>query len=165
MMVVRRIWWDGDQIRTQEVPLAEVYVQEKDMEIKTEIKPDADGTVVITEKHTLMDIARWLITLTDASEMKYCLDKAEAEKDSMETMDFGDALAALKAGSRVAREGWNGKGMWIGLHTEIGMFVREACGTELTYRDYITMKTVDNHLVPWVASQTDLLAEDWVLVN
>lgn len=57
MMVVRKVWWDGDQMRTQEVPLDEVYLQEKDMEIKTEIKPDAGGTVVITEKHTLMGYA------------------------------------------------------------------------------------------------------------
>jgi hypothetical protein len=79
-------------------------------------------------------------------------------------MNFGDAIAALKAGKKVAREGWNGKGMWIGIHTESGTFTREECGTELTYRDYITMKTVDNQLVPWTASQTDVLAEDWTEV-
>lgn len=79
-------------------------------------------------------------------------------------MDFGAAILALKDGQKVARGGWNGKGMWIGLHKEGGEFVREACGTELTYRDYIVMKTVDNQLVPWVASQTDMLAEDWFVV-
>ena len=160
MMVVHKVWWDGDQIHTQEVPLAEIYSQEKDMEIKNEIKPDAGGTVVITEKHTLMDIARWLLTLTDASEMKYCLDKAEKEKDSMDTMDFGDALAALKAGSRVAREGWNGKGMWLHLVTP-----DNSIPLGYPIQPYIAMKTADDKMQPgWLASQADMLAEDWVLV-
>ena len=78
--------------------------------------------------------------------------------------DFGWALNQLRAGHKVTRKGWNGKGMWLGLHRESGEFVREECGTSLTYRDYIVMKTVDNQLVPWVASQTDMLASDWELV-
>lgn len=72
-------------------------------------------------------------------------------------MTFGQAIEALKAGERVARQGWNGKGMWLGLH--VGTFVRE--GAELEYSAYIMMKTADNKLVPWLASQTDMLAEDW----
>ena len=79
-------------------------------------------------------------------------------------LTFGLAIEALKLGKRVARAGWS-KGMWIGLHKEGGEFIRDECGTELTYRDYITMKTVDNQLVPWVASQTDILAEDWMIVE
>jgi hypothetical protein len=79
-------------------------------------------------------------------------------------LTFGDAIEALKAGKRVARAGWNGKGMWLGLHTEGGTFIREECGTEIEYADYITMKTADNKLVPWLASQTDMLAEDWAVV-
>ncbi len=84
---------------------------------------------------------------------------------TMSKLTFSDALHTLKAGGRVARAGWNGKGMWVGLHHEEGTFTREACGTELTYRDYLVMKTVDNQLVPWVASQTDLLADDWVVLR
>ena len=79
-------------------------------------------------------------------------------------MTFGDAIEALKAGQKVARAGWNGKGMWLGLHSEPGTFTRDACGTELEYADYIVMKTADNKLVPWLASQTDVLAEDWEIV-
>jgi hypothetical protein len=89
-------------------------------------------------------------------------DRAYRECDGM---TFGQAIEAIKAGQKVARTGWNGKGMWIGLHKEVGTFTRKECGTELTYRDYITMKTVDNQLVPWVASQTDVLAEDWEIVK
>lgn len=68
-------------------------------------------------------------------------------------MNFGQALEALKNGSKAYRAGWNGKGMWIHLQRPNGQ-------SKMT-RPYIYMKTVDDQLVPWVASQTDLLAEDW----
>ena len=74
---------------------------------------------------------------------------------------FSDMLEALKLGKKCSRLGWNGKSMWIGLHKEEGKFTREECGTELEYSNYIVMKTTDNKLVPWLASQTDILAEDW----
>lgn len=80
-------------------------------------------------------------------------------------LTFGMAIEALKMGLKVSRAGWNGKGMWLGLHREGGVFTREECGTELTYRDYIAMKTVDDQLVPWTASQTDVLCEDWMVVE
>jgi hypothetical protein len=68
-------------------------------------------------------------------------------------MDFGSALDALKRGERVTREGWNGEGMWVELqvpdeHSKMR-------------RPYLSMSPIDGALVPWVASQTDLLAEDW----
>ena len=68
-------------------------------------------------------------------------------------MDFGDAVRALKAGKRVSRAGWNGKGMWLALqvpdeHSKMGL-------------PYIYMSTVSGKFVPWLASQTDVLAEDW----
>ena len=85
-------------------------------------------------------------------------------KDISKGLDFGLALRAIKLGQKVARKGWNGKGMWLGLHTEGGSFVRQECGTSLKYPNYISMKTTDNKLVPWVASQTDMLAEDWIIV-
>lgn len=69
---------------------------------------------------------------------------------------FGDAVAALKEGKRVYREGWNGKGMWIELY-------RNSPHDFMT-QDYIFMKDVFNRYVPWVASQTDILAEDWTVV-
>lgn len=68
-------------------------------------------------------------------------------------MDFGYAIQSLKDGAVVTRAGWNGKGMWIELQVPDPH-------SKMT-RPYIYMKTVDNQLVPWVASQTDLLANDW----
>ena len=68
-------------------------------------------------------------------------------------MDFGDALKRLKAGDHVAREGWNGPGQWLKLQ-------RPDANSKMTL-PYIYISTVQADLVPWLASQTDLLAEDW----
>jgi Protein of unknown function (DUF2829). len=75
----------------------------------------------------------------------------------MDSMDFGTALAALKRGQRITRDGWNGRGMYLD-------YQRPHEGSEMS-RPYIFMKTVDDELVPWVASQTDLLADDWWFVG
>lgn len=71
-------------------------------------------------------------------------------------MNFGQAIESLKLGSKVAREGWNGKGMWLNLqvpdeHSKMTL-------------PYIYMFTADKQQVPWLASQTDMLSEDWVIV-
>lgn len=91
-------------------------------------------------------------------------------------VDFSAALRALKAGSRVAREGWNGKGMWLTLSPggEIPAdqfwaannkaFAVQNGGSAVVL-PYITMKTASNEIVPWLASQTDLLAEDWTILK
>lgn len=72
---------------------------------------------------------------------------------SASNMDFGTALKMLRLGERVARAGWNGKGMWLALQ------VPDA-HSKMTL-PYIYMSTVSGDLVPWLASQTDVLAEDW----
>ena len=74
----------------------------------------------------------------------------------MTPADFGWAIQQLKAGRRVARSGWNGKGMWLALqvpdeNSKMGL-------------PYIYMKTIQGLFVPWLASQTDMLSEDWDLV-
>ena len=86
--------------------------------------------------------------------------------------DFSVAIRCLKQGVRVAREGWNGKGMFIFLVPGsqfrvnrpplLGIYPE---GAQIDYRGHIDMKTADGSVVPWVASQTDLLAEDWVMVE
>lgn len=70
-------------------------------------------------------------------------------------MNFGNAIEALKKDSslRFRRLGWNGKGMYIMLQ-----YPEEKLKMSLPY---LYLKTSDNHLVPWLASQTDILAEDW----
>lgn len=77
-------------------------------------------------------------------------------------LTFGAALEAMKAGHKVARHGWNGKGMWIAyeagsLSLSTGVLDVLPC---------IAMKTADNKMLRgWLASQTDMLAEDWTVVE
>lgn len=66
---------------------------------------------------------------------------------------FGEALTQLHAGHRVERLGWNGRGMYIALQTP-------DANSKMTL-PYIYMRTAQGDLVPWLASQTDLLANDW----
>lgn len=73
-------------------------------------------------------------------------------------LSFGKALEHLKAGRRVARKGWNGKGMWLIL------IPAEMVGElyEHDTDDCIGMKTAGGTMQPgWLASQADLLSEDW----
>lgn len=66
---------------------------------------------------------------------------------------FGDALERLKDGYRVARKGWNGKDMWLALQVPDKH-------SKMT-RPYIYMYTADGQKVPWLASQSDMLENDW----
>lgn len=75
------------------------------------------------------------------------------EKDKK--YDFGHALNALKEGQRVTRAGWNGKGQYIEMQ-------RPDAHSKMS-RPYLYICTVDGALVPWVASQSDLLGDDWQL--
>jgi hypothetical protein len=78
-------------------------------------------------------------------------------------MTFGLAIEALKRGHRVSRSGWNGKGMW--LYFMPASHWETTRGLELLDGlPWIGMKTVDDKFVPWLASQTDVLAEDWGIV-
>lgn len=78
-------------------------------------------------------------------------------------MNFGEALEATRSGARIAREGWNGKGMFVMYKAGSANVGAEGarCPVEPHVHPYLMMSTVDGSLVPWVASQTDLLAYDW----
>lgn len=87
-------------------------------------------------------------------------------------LTFSEALELLKLGERVARAGWNGQNQFLYLVDGskfkvnrpplLGMYPR---GTEIEYGSHIDMRTSDYKCVPWVASQTDLLAEDWFVTD
>ena len=87
-------------------------------------------------------------------------------------MTFGLAIEAMKSGKKVTRAGWNGKGMWIGIVTADNYSINIAPyddGQDIpeikSLLPWIGMKTADNKFVPWLASQTDMLAEDWEIVE
>ena len=86
-------------------------------------------------------------------------------------MTFSEALEEIKKGNRVSRSGWNGKGMFLFLVSGSTFTVnREPLlsilgeGATVNYHAHIDMKTADGQIVPWLCSQTDMLADDWCLV-
>lgn len=88
-------------------------------------------------------------------------------------MNFGDAIEALKSGKRVQRTGWNGKGMWLFLADVPAVKVKPESDASAHLgcnvnglRPCIVMFDAQKMLVPgWLASQTDMLADDWQLVD
>lgn len=92
-------------------------------------------------------------------------------QDSTGLLSFSVALDMLKKGFRMCRQGWNGTGMFVFLVPGsifavnrpplLGIYPE---GTHVSYHTHIDMKTAQGYIVPWIASQSDLLAEDWVIV-
>ncbi len=78
------------------------------------------------------------------------------EKERSTKQAIGWAVKKMHGGARVRRAGWNGKGMWVALQVPDK--------NSMMSLPYVYMKTADNELVPWLCSQTDLLAADWELV-
>ena len=100
------------------------------------------------------------------------IDGTEHPIEKGDEFDFGTATHLMKLGNRVQRAGWNGKGMFLyyvpaasypmqrnSLETMGGIFPDDM----VPYGAYIAMKTAQDNVVPWLASQTDVLAEDWQL--
>jgi hypothetical protein len=87
--------------------------------------------------------------------------------------DIGWALKEMQKGGRVARHGWNGRGMYLFLvpgsrfvvmsEKPMGRACPELVGQEVDYHAHVDMKTAQGDVVPWLCSQTDLLAADWEL--
>jgi hypothetical protein len=87
-------------------------------------------------------------------------------------VDFSAALRMIKDGQKLTRTGWNGPGQWVALSPgfELGpdrVFsepIRQALvesGEPGTFLPYLMMRNAQGSYVPWLASQGDLLAEDW----
>ncbi|MFC6790612.1 DUF2829 domain-containing protein [Methylobacterium komagatae] len=128
----------------------------------------------------------WIITEANSGGFYPCkpdvfeANYAPALADGGSGLSFGVALIALKAGERVCRAGWNGKGMWLALSgplegREIAFenFWSKPCsefarrnGGSATVLPCINMKTASGEiLMGWLASQTDMLADDWMVVS
>lgn len=118
----------------------------------------------------------------------YILGAMECELLGEETGTFGQALESLKRGHLVARKGWNGKGMFIFMRPEdslpTNMIVNQVKSLpesfkrwvannhgdsetdRIKFTAYLCMKAADGTIVNgWLASQTDMLANDWVIVE
>lgn len=93
-------------------------------------------------------------------------------------MTFGQAIEAMKTGKRVMRKGWNGKGMFIyyvpgsevataNFHPDIVRYYFQSAGKNtVKINSHIDMKSADGSVaVGWLASQTDMQADDWVILE
>lgn len=89
-------------------------------------------------------------------------------------MNFGTAIEKLKMGSSVARKGWNGKGIFIKLKKGNSLNTSNNRSDEIMTHDFIYIDTTGlqtsnleapKDRVPWLASQTDMLANDWYVVE
>ena len=101
-------------------------------------------------------------------------DVFDAAYRPMDALTFGLAIEALKLGKKVARAGWNGKGMFLyyvpaasypAHRNEYGTMIGVFPDDMVPYGAYLAMKTAQGNVVPWLASQTDMLAEDWMVVE
>jgi len=70
--------------------------------------------------------------------------------------DIGETVALMRAGHKMRRSGWNGKGMYLELIP---------ASIETMMQEFVAMKTVQGTKVPWLCSQTDLLATDWEVAD
>lgn len=87
-------------------------------------------------------------------------------------MNFSDALNEIKSGKKVYRTGWSGNGMFVFLVPGsvfkvdrpplLGIY---KAGTEIRYHAHVDIKTANGVIVPWLCSQSDMLADDWKLVE
>lgn len=102
--------------------------------------------------------------------------KTETEADRPAYgMTFGVAIEAAKKGAKITRRGWNGKGMWVVYRTgypdgiPCNKNTAEAVGIPegslFKVRPYLQMKCVDGSFQMWLASQSDILADDWEIVE
>ena len=91
------------------------------------------------------------------------------------SMSFGEAIISMKRGEKVSRKGWNGKGMYVAYRSGYpdGVLVNKKTSDELGIpegslfrcRPYLQMKCVDGTFQMWLASQSDILADDWYIVE
>ena len=96
------------------------------------------------------------------------------ESNGRNNLTFGQALMLLKQGKKLTRAGWNGKDQFvvyrkgypegIGINKNTSEALGKPEGTVVKFLPYLLISTVTGDCVPWLASQTDLLAEDWEVV-
>lgn len=92
------------------------------------------------------------------------------ERHEVTNLTFSKAVDAIKQGKRLSRVGWNGKGMYVFLVRDqvdrLPIEEEGATGGELRkFLPYVMMRTAEGAFVPWLASQTDILAEDWTTLT
>ncbi len=138
----------------KEIDLIILYIHMPTGEQETIVNPNVDAKMEYIDKTYDEDL------IHSGCKDIYITETIFSTSD--EPMNFGDALNEAKDGAKIARAGWNGKGMWVRMIVPTGP---SECDNGMENLPYLEMKTADDKLVPWLASQTDILAEDWVVVE
>lgn len=140
----------------------------------------AEEYIQAREKQKRVDNPEWDGKSFTRGDMETCYVCGAMDSEMLhdgQTGSFGQAIGSLKRGCKVARQGWNGKGMWLWLkqetmvksdwcHDQALKEIADKNGGEIHALGTICMKTADNKILTgWLASQTDVLSNDWVLVN
>jgi hypothetical protein len=150
-------------------------------EISNKLVQDYYGTKRVTATPAINDKEElgYKVIYEDGYESWSPAQVFEAAYQPITSMNFGHALAALEDGHRVARTGWNGKGMWLywingsdgtfsASHDDDYILRIDSLNDEfagLARLPWIGLKTADGGFVPWTVSQTDMLAKDWTIVE
>jgi hypothetical protein len=145
------------------------------------MKPDykAPGQIGNEETIALLEDSGWEITdkedgykviYEDGYQSWSPKEVFEAAYRRTDGLSFGLALEAAKKGERIARAGWNGKGMYVFLAQEVEFHtyadISEFEDTGVPVLDCLCMRTADRSICPgWLASQTDMLADDWMILE
>ena len=127
--------------------------------------------------NSIPDAIGYEVTYPDGYKSWCPKDVFEKSNRPIDGMTFGLAIEALKKGLKVTRKGWNGKGMYLWLKPAVTIKsdwckdpmlkeIVDANGGETEALGTICMKTADNKILTgWLASQTDVLSEDWVIIE
>jgi hypothetical protein len=131
---------------------------------------DADNKAVLSVRDDLL-VSVKRIEVGPSEDNDGIAGRSYSDRD----LDFGAALDALNDGKRLARDGWNGTGMFIVLqagypdgipiNANTARATGIAEGTVCKFRPYLMMLTAVGDFVPWVASQSDVLACDWRIIH
>lgn len=135
--------------------------------------PEKETVIMHTKDNKELDIRETVVveyTLQNICSDEWIMadEKNCPQLGGVATFCFGEAIKYLKRGLKVARKGWNGKDQYIVCVEPWDNRFYEVIEKEDmpgTLYPYIAMKTNDNAFVPWLASQTDMLNEDWVFVD
>lgn len=176
-VAVQAIQWTGNnlsEIFDHLVSIkAEHAVQLTYSEFKEAVEAAGNSLLCLTPNGTIYASVGDFIVFQSADD--FYPVKPEVFRNKYQTgttgLCFSQALVHLKNGGRVARAGWNGKGMFI-FKVNGSRFItnREPLlsilgeGTEVQYQTHYDMKTADGSIVPWLCSQSDMDAEDWEIV-
>ncbi len=132
-------------VHAEPMTAEEYFVYGKGVTIPNNMEPMANGYHIVYSKGTDDEYRSW--------SPKKAFDEGYRPAPDFDGLDFGQVISLLWSGVKMCRVGWNGKNMYLELqkpdeHSKMSL-------------PYIYMRTAQGDLVPWLASQTDMLADDW----